>query len=316
MNLTWQKNVYVQERNLMEIIGFNASAVKAKLVSTPTGGSAITAWYTIPASRELTIDLSDIVRLASGGRLTITEHDSSGTQLSTYTTIWSVVGRINLLYAVIPPIRTINERNGTLFVVPPSKMIEPTHYSTTLKLGFKATPLSGVQYLYKIGSTETAAVDGFSVGGAIKKITLIRKQSITNYTLRNYNIEPMKCGVLYASARWVSCTGETREHTFEALKQKISKNNPYSLLNLQNEYTEITGREESFVLHLDGLCAYDIWYYADMLTSSKVEVSFGGGSGWRRVKLVTDNIVIPDNEVGDGVFDAEFKFVKYDAVAV
>lgn len=133
---------------------------------------------------------------------------------------------------------------------------------------------------------------------------------------KTYYPRPMRCGVRYALVKWVSFTGETRAHWFEVEKSKTSTKNAYSLLPLDNEYIEIKGREDGFTLRLNNLDAYDLWYYADVLHSSKVEVSFDGLT-YDRVQVTTNSITIPDGEAGtDGRLDINVNWKRYDAVSM
>ena len=133
---------------------------------------------------------------------------------------------------------------------------------------------------------------------------------------RTFSTTPLVCGVRYAFVRWVSFTGVTRVHIFEVAKAKTSAADAYSLLPTDNEFVEIKGREDGFVLRLAGLDAYDTWYYADLITSSKVEVSMDG-TNYDRVQVVSKNVTLPDGEAGtDGKLEIEVNWKRYDAVAM
>lgn len=132
---------------------------------------------------------------------------------------------------------------------------------------------------------------------------------------RTFVTTPPVCGVRYAFVRWVSFTGVTRVHMFEVAKVKTSAADAYSLLPTDNEFVEIKGREDGFVLRLTGLDAYDTWYYSDLITSSKVEVSMDG-TNYDRVQVVSKNVTLPDGEATDGKLEIEVNWKRYDAVAM
>lgn len=132
----------------------------------------------------------------------------------------------------------------------------------------------------------------------------------------SYRMDPRNCESKYAVVRWVSFTGATRVHVFELHKVKQTTANAYDLLNLAGEYTEIKGREDSFILSLDGLSAYDLWYYADILQSSKVEVQVEGDQPFRRVKITDNSITIPDGNGGTNKLEINVKWQNYDAIIV
>lgn len=124
------------------------------------------------------------------------------------------------------------------------------------------------------------------------------------------------CGVEYIKVKWVSFTGQEREHWFELTKRKQSTKDAFSLLPIDNEYVEIKGREDGFTLRLDRLNTYDLWYYSDVLQSSNVQVSFDSQI-WYRVQVTDKAITLPDGEAGtNGVLEIAVNYKRYDAVAV
>ena len=126
-------------------------------------------------------------------------------------------------------------------------------------------------------------------------------------------LQEMDCEKRYAQVRWVSFTGATRIHIFEVRKAKNETANAFSLLNLAGEFTEIKGRQDTFKLYLDHLNAYDFWYYADILQSSKVEVCLGSQI-FRRVSVTTKSVTIPDTNIFDNKLEIDVKWRDYDAI--
>lgn len=127
-------------------------------------------------------------------------------------------------------------------------------------------------------------------------------------------ITPLRCDCQYAMVRWVSFTGITRANTFEIVANKTTTKDAYELMDMLSEYHEAKGREDGCTLRLSGLCNYDLWYYADILHSSKVEVSFDG-STWMRARVNDKSLTLPDGEAGtDGVLQIAINYKKYDAI--
>lgn len=118
-----------------------------------------------------------------------------------------------------------------------------------------------------------------------------------------------------AFVRWTSFTGVTRCHLMERARLQISAAESISLLTMDNSYNEIKGREDSLVLRLNGLSQYDLWYYADMITSSKVEISLDGVT-WAQVQVTTKSMTIPDGESTNGKIEIGINWKRYDAVAM
>ena len=127
---------------------------------------------------------------------------------------------------------------------------------------------------------------------------------------------PMQCGIDYALVEWVSFTGVTRRHWMEISKIKTDVADAYSLVPMDSEYITIKGRVDGFTIKMDGLSRYDLWYYADIITSSKVQVSIDGGTTFNRVQVTTNNITLPDGDAGDGKIEIGLNWKHYDAVAM
>ena len=130
-----------------------------------------------------------------------------------------------------------------------------------------------------------------------------------------------KCGVQYACVEWVSFTGVTRRHVFEVIKNKIDVGDSYSLLMPDNSFSDIRGRKDSFTLFMDGLNAYDLWYYADLITSPSVKVSLNSERpatiDFHAVQVTTKNITIPDGDYkSNGKLEITVNWKQYDAVAL
>ena len=82
-----------------------------------------------------------------------------------------------------------------------------------------------------------------------------------------------------------------------------------------NDYDDVKGREDSFTIRLDGLNNYDLWYYADLITSSSVKVTLDGEK-WQKVQVTEKNITLPDGEANNGILEISLNYAKYDAVAM
>lgn len=128
-------------------------------------------------------------------------------------------------------------------------------------------------------------------------------------------IQEQECEATYALVRWVSFTGGTKQHVFELVKPKTAVADAYSLEPIDNEYVEIKGRVDGFTLKLDNLSPYDMWYYSDVLTSSKVEVSLDHGTTFDRVQVTNKDIaLLNDGSMSNGILEFNVNWKRYDAV--
>lgn len=302
------QDLWKQERILLYI----SAADKVKFY-TDLEGSALSpiATYTPPSSGDLYIDVTDYVRAnPSVEHLYIVDVGNN----TTYDTEVEVKGLNNPRTALIPPF----DSSLYLYFIPPTKFIEP--FNSEMQIGVYPKPVNDGS-VFTIEKTtppySETAEDGMSLPGYVSGFfSLVRTKDGESTTIQNYRPTKRRCDVEYAMVRWESFTGAIRCHAFEVTKQKSSTAGAYSLLPLDNEYVEIKGRVDGFTLRIDGLNRYDLWYYADILNSSKVEVALDGGL-FERVQVVTKTITLPDGECGtNGKLEIEVNYKRYDAVAM
>lgn len=155
------------------------------------------------------------------------------------------------------------------------------------------------------------------VGSGYKMIAFGIMSAILPGGYTVFPIQEQECEAMYALVRWVSFTGGTKQHVFELTKPKTSVSDAYSLEPIDNEFVEIKGRMDGFTLKLDNLSPYDIWYYSDVLTSSKVEVSFDHGTTFDRVQVTNkDMTLLTDGSMSNGVIEFDVNWKRYDAVSM
>lgn len=288
-------NYWKQERF---IIYLNVSA--DSYVALLNANSAEIARYTPAANGDVYIDITDYLRANAAPTATLTIHDDGIDE--EYIIAVSVVGLINPASVIIPP-----HSLSVATICPPSLM----YCDGVNKL---AAELYSDYSAWTIVGNAALRSDKRQIKDILGDFTL------STYTgqhidRRTFSTTPLACGVRYAFVRWVSFTGITRLHMFEVAKAKTSTADAYSLLPIDNEFVEIKGREDGFVLRLTGLDSYDTWYYSDLITSSKVEVSMDG-TNYDRVQVVSKNVTLPDGEATDGKLEIEVNWKRYDAVAM
>lgn len=299
-------NYWMQERVIFK--GTISPARPVKFWSTLHGSSsAPIATYMPDENNEVVIDVTDYLRAYN---------KNVGMSIGLYFNVVAVTkyhamtnkGLINPESVLIP---AFNKKSDSLtneyIIQPPQMMLSPSGAVTHKIEVFLKTP----QYWTISGATPDAEKRVLSANGNF---------SLTwdGDVMFLYKMRAQRCGVRYAYVRWVSFTGVTRMFTFEVVKQKQSTQNAYSLLPIDNEYIEIKGREDGFTLHLEDLSAYDLWYYSDILHSSKVEVSFDrNATNFQQVQVINKSIELPDGEAStNGKLDIKVNWKHYDAVAL
>ena len=216
------------------------------------------AKYTPDTDGNVFVDMTDYIR--TYGNCSVYLKDEAQ-DANTCTINISVKGLINPRNVIVP----YHYGNDYARVQMPNRMIEP----------IVGTPLVAEFYYNGAGASFTG---GATLSQDRRQITITGDFSykpVPYGVSRNYNLVHRMCGVEYAYVRWVSFSGITRVHVFEISKPKIEMADAYSMLPIDNEYIEIKGRKDGFTLRLDNLCAFDLWYYADVITSSKVHTRHG-----------------------------------------
>lgn len=278
--------------------------------------------YKPDANKYCIIDLTEIARTYTPNTHVIElNYGQAGDPQEYWATILNTTaaGLINPAGVIIPrhPLGSYSVQ-----ILPPSRMIGPFNDFDIMDteffpLTFEFRKTSGTWDMTEYIPQEQNPVT-IQNGSIPLDDWATRKIKISLYnggpeTEQTYVLLPMNCEKRYAQVRWQSFTGATRIHIFEVIKNQQATKNAYSLLNLAGEYTEIKGREDSFRLYLDGLNAYDFWYYADILQSSKVEVCLGG-QVFRRVQVTTGEVTIPDGDGGNNELEINVKWHDYDAL--
>ena len=214
----------------------------------------------------------------------------------------TVKGLINPAGVIIP----FHFGNSYCPIIPPYKMIAPSSGAL-------------IAELYSTGAG--ASVTGnASIQTGNRRITITGDFSFKAAPYgdaRKYTIAKRMCGVEYALVRWVSFSGVQRLHTFEVVKPTTAAADNYSLMPVDNEYIEVKGRVDGFTLKMTDLQPYDLWYYSDVITSSKVEVSLNNGTTYNQVQITTKNITLPDGDTKqNGKLEIGVNWKRYDAVAM
>ena len=321
MTIQWNTNVYTQERSILTLSDYDANTAAIELVST--NPYTISAKYVIPISRAaLKIDLSDLVRVvesggSNGGSFNIIELDSNGKELHSYEKTYTIIGRINpkAYFRALPP----DDMADTfeLAISAPSVMYK--------RLSNNADPIkfelaNGYDgYLFATGRIKFPPLAdepiefarAIEVPSGADSVEFWHLNAIMHY---RYPLKDLECGKRYAEVEWVSFTGQTRRHVFEVVKLTEETTNEVSLEMITNEYDVRKDRRVSFSLRLEGLTAYDYWYYSDLVTSSSVKVSLSG-TNYRQVQVTAKKSTIPETSSGKPLtLEIPINYVRYDTL--
>ena len=305
---------------MVKIKNFNANTEKVRLsLFSPIN---VVAYYVVPTSRELQIDVTDIVRLSESGIIYLSGYDASGNlaPVESVKCEWSTEGLIDPEQD-IKPISELLEKwtekadaegvDVSVSLAPPSRILEHT----------------GFPLIIEMHGTQDIAV--FHLGTTSPNMFNALKSQITipygmnewfvgkDYERITYGvygtIERNGCNKACA-VRWISRYGVQKQFVWYYKDLRVNVSDVVSIATIDGTYDERKGYMQGLTLFLDELNAYDYWYYSDIITSSKVEVSIGGGS-WRIVQVDTKNVQIPNNDMGKPKdLEVQINLQGYDAI--
>ena len=270
------------------------------------------ATYKLDSSGKCAIDITELVRVygvyqsdVDYTSLYITLEYGDGEALGWY---FIIAGLINPAGVYIPAFTMPDA-----LIVPPERIL----YAgiTDIICEFYPAVTTGLTWTLDGGATW---IETNRLINAINDFTLLRVKSGQTTIARKSTFQTTTidaCKSPAVAVRWVSFTGVQRVHHFMLRKPTIASAENYQLLTLDNSYNETKGRVDSFDLYLDDLLPYDLWYYADVITSSKVEVSMDGQT-WKQVQVTTKNVTIPTGTIGNGKLEMTVNWRKYDAVTM
>ena len=314
---SFANGVWLAERALVYVTDVNdGEKVRMRLQRKKTAqaswSTVVDAYYTADSDGAVTIDVTDAIRAyrdTTWPFQSILIDDENSHQ--SYQGI-VVNGLINPKNMLIPYCYLCNRFEAQ--IMPPLKMIRGVAASSV-----EMYSADGGQYWSRGSINYTPGGTAASLANGVVTIpqtaTAIQYDIAGSGTDKSISLAPQLCDHRYAAVRWQSSTGQTRVNTLEVIKAKESTIDAFDLLSITNEYVEIKGREDGFSLFIDGLSAYDLWYYSDILLSSKVEVSFDG-TNWVRVQVTSKSITIPDGDAFDGKLEIAVNWKRYDAVAM
>lgn len=293
----FDERVYLQERQLITYTDLTNTATSVGIWSSTESREHPLAVFILNANKTAFIDVTDFIRAyGQVGQLTIaSDADGSAEYMLAYTRS----GLTDPYKAFIP----CHGVSG--MVVTPPKMIYAGGQSVAVMsqgLGIIVMTPSGRVVLTPNSMRNIDASGDFTIEGRIGVIG--------SYTMR-----AKVDGHRYALIRWVSRFGFTQRLVWEVVGNNSEVNTTISLASFDQDYNTIKGYEEGFTLFLDNLSSYDYWFYSDIVTSSKVEVSFDDGVTYRQVEIETKSVTIPDGDAGQmNELKIPIKYRSYDAV--
>lgn len=300
----------------MTVTVTDASAAYIGVTVIIPASTGVNAKYVIPTSKVLKIDFTDLVRAYPAGTVIIYEMDANGSTISTDTKSWTTRGRLNPqdFYKLSPKNDTAELEELT--VTPPSVMLE--QLNSNAPIIFEMANGGGGYYFstgrVKFPPLENAPINFANAVTVPDGATSVELWHLADNVTQTIPLSEMECGKRYAAVRWVSFTGQTRQHTLEIVKVTTESGNALDIETIDNQYDQRKNRVDGFTLRLDGLDRYDLWYYSDIANSSSVEISLDG-TNYYKVQVVTKKQTQPDGNAGKfNTLEIQVNYRKYDTL--
>lgn len=316
----YDKDVYMQEHNLLRVRDTQVGQVGVAFGDI----SSVLAHYSLDDAGECVIDMSDLIRTRAAGDVFI--FNRNGMRVQSVKADFQVVGLINPYSLLVP-----KTESGAAIECPPM-MYRQCFAGEANRVSFElqATKTDTLYLEYSNDELVDLVDVDAGTGGAYGK----GMEGITDVVLRvaiNAINTEQGMGVIfrvaakfhlidtdpckrYATVRWFSATGRVRTHVFEVRDVEQSVGESVDLLTIDGSYNRAKGRVDGFKLYLDNLTPYDCWYYGDIVTSTRVEVSLDGVT-FDQVDITTKSVTIP-NGGSTNKLEVNVNWRKYDAIAL
>lgn len=325
------EDIWLQERQFVEVNSIadkTGETWRTMYVSLRNDLDAEIARYAVDESKHVLIDISDVLRTLAavdglGYQIALSVkayYSASGTYSAAQSITFTPRGLISPARLFVPATKeaqalttatAVNNANAFTF---PNKVIRGEDVVALFVYG-----VSGVGYKWTLdGSTWVTSENTITATTAPKVVTFPANTKAVALTYNGVEYKrtfvDQECGKRYARVSWMPAFGseslkrayfELRAETVQAGVTTLQPNTP------GDWYRDIRGRGDVVVLTLTGLTQYDVWYYSDIITSSRVEVD-----GFGRVEIQTKEITLPDGESGKFDLKIKCKIAEYDAVTL
>lgn len=328
MTISYNGNAWLQERTLIKVSGItDGNQVKLELeIEGQPVLSQLVSYYDVDAMGSVTIDVTDLLRIAyraTGGGLRAFLTEWNGAEVgTTQSASFSVKGFINPAQWIKPAHPNDVGYNNMYISVeqPPTMILQPiegigSQYSIYNTTDCPNTPDYYVRY-------------GFGESENIRSLNNILRLSNTHSYIEFFkvvygsstrqaaiNIRPMLCDRKYAAIEWQSRRGVSKRATWEVRSVVENTLDPIELQTDDNSYNVCKGKKITATLYLDNLTAYDVWYYADIVTSGRVTMQLDSTDTPTQIEVTTKKIEIPDGDNGKFyTLKVEINYKRYDTI--
>lgn len=271
------------------------------------GGDDFTVSYVVDDSNDtIDIDITDVVRAYPSGEFTAKQYDDHGVLIDDRLSVdWTTGGLTDPARDFIPETTYEVVAAG---VVPAGAVVTlPSMILAGGKIVFEAFGYTG--FYTALVNGQIVVINNNTIPQNAARI-VVRIGSIVYSAQLN---EQDECKD-YVQLRWVSRYGNVKQFTWERRDLKEATDDTLRLMDINTPFNVHKGAMRSLTARLGNLTAYDHWYYADIVTSDKVEMLMPDNV-WRQVEVTTKDVTTPNTDNGEPKeLEIDINYAAYDTI--
>ena len=325
--VTWNSNVYSQQRSVLKIENIDVSGIAGgnirRIVVNSSGTETTRGRYyieyqvAVPSTviDLVELDLTDLVRAlpdAASVAVYACSGDDDENDYEWGTTIsWQTVGTKNPQTGTAFAPETEGALGGICLVSPPQMVLTNTiaSYIEVLYSGAPFAAFTGYDAA-GVASSLTISQNSLLVPAGIVRIKAVCPPL---RIVQEIPFIPQNDCADYVVMRWQSRFGNIKQAVWERGAVTESTTDALNIANINTPYDVRKGLQNAMRIVLRDLSAYDYWYYADIITSSDVQLYVN--RTWVRVEVVTKDAQIPVSSDGEHKeLEVELNYAQYDTI--
>lgn len=267
------------------------------------GGSNFTVSYVVDDSNDtIDIDITDVVRAYPSGEFTVKQYDDHGVLIDDSVSIdWTTGGLTDPARDFIPE---LTYEVGVAGAVALPSMI--------LAGGQIVFEVIGGNFHYRaLVNGSIVNISNNTIPQNATRIVVRGRMSVVIYSAMLNEQDECKD---YVQLRWVSRYGNVKQFTWERRDMKEATDDTLRLMDINTPFNAHKGAMRSLTARLGNLTAYDHWYYADIVTSDKVEMLMPDNV-WRQVEVTTKDTTTPNTDNGEPKeLEIDINYAAYDTI--
>lgn len=267
------------------------------------GGDDFTVSYVVDDSNDtIDIDITDVVRAYPSGEFTVKQYDDHGVLIDDSVSVdWTTGGLTDPARDFIP--ETTYEVGVAGAVTLPSMILAGGEVVFEVIRG---------NFLYfALVNGSIVDISNKTIPKKATRIVVRGRMNAVIYFAQLYEQDECKD---YVQLRWVSRYGNVKQFTWERRDLKEATDDTLRLMDINTPFNVHKGAMRSLTARLGNLTAYDHWYYADIVTSDKVEMLMPDNV-WRQVEVTTKDATTPNTDNGEPKeLEIDINYAAYDTI--